>query len=160
MNPISDKPFWGDNSKDFMCFWNKLDPKEKKELLFHLLEGHLSIKLKELAVSGENLVDCDEDGSNLLHHAALSDDLEAVECLLYMGCDVNKKDKWGRTPLHIASASGNLKVLKKLLLHNKKWFERDNNKKTFLHLANPNLKTRIYFYSFWIFIKRVIFFFK
>lgn len=71
-----------------------------------MLEGGTVEKLQYLALQGEDLIDCDETGSNLLHHASISDDPYVIECLLYMGCDSNKKNNSGETPLHIASKFG------------------------------------------------------
>jgi ankyrin repeat protein len=108
-----------------------------------MLEGGTVEKLQSLALSGEDLIDCDEDGSNLLHHASVSDDPTVIKCLLYMGCDINKKNNVGETPLHIASKFGNLKSLKILLEHKKDWREKDKFGKTFIGCAKEGYKGKV-----------------
>lgn len=108
-----------------------------------MLEGGTVEKLKEIALQGEILIDCDETGSNLLHHASISDDPDVIRCLLYIGCDINKKNNSGETPLHIASKFGNLKSLKVLLEHKSNWWEKDKFGKTFIGSAKEGLKAKI-----------------
>lgn len=120
-----------------------------------MLEGGTVEKLQYLALQGEDLIDCDETGSNLLHHASISDDPYVIECLLYMGCDANKKNKSGETPLHIASKFGNLKSLKVLLEHTSNWWEKDNFGKTFLGSAKEGLKFKILMQTTISYLKRL-----
>ena len=143
--------------KDFMLIWNTLSNKEKKYLLFTMLEGGLVSKLHHLARSGVDLIHSYEDGSNLLHHAAFSDNSDVIECLLYIGCDINKQDSFGRTSLHIASSLGNIGTLKRLLINQKTWFIKDKFGNSYLDLAKEGYKLKIYFFSFLIFIKTRIF---
>lgn len=120
-----------------------------------MLEGGTVEKLQSLALSGEDLVDCDEDGSNLLHHASVSDDPTVIKCLLYMGCDINKKNNVGETPLHIASKFGNLKSLKILLEHKKDWREKDKFGKTFIGSAKEGYKRKIILQAVLSFFRRL-----
>lgn len=146
--------------EEFLILWKTLNDNEKKTLLFNMLEGNLVTKLQQLAVQGVDLVHCEEDGTNLLHHAAYSDNSEVIRCLLYVGCEIEKKDERGRTPLHIASANGNLQSLRILLENSKNWFDKDNNGKTFLHLVNENIVLKTYLLTIALFIKKKIFRFK
>lgn len=143
--------------EEFLILWKTLNDNGKKTLLFNMLEGNLVHKLQQLAILGVDLVHCEEDGTNLLHHAAYSDNSEVIQCLLYVGCEVEKKDETGRTPLHIASANGNLHALKILLENSKNWFDKDNFGKTFLHLVNENLVLKTYLLTITLFIKKKIF---
>jgi len=120
-----------------------------------MLEGGTVEKLKYIALQGEDLVDCDETGSNLLHHASISDDPYVIECLLYMGCDINKKNSSGETPLHIASKLGNLKSLKVLLEHTSNYWIKDKFGKTFIGSAKEGLKTKIMWQILISYIKRL-----
>lgn len=156
-DPNSKLVFSNTDVEDFMLVWNTLSTKEKKSLLFSMLEGGLVTKLHHLARSGVDLVHSDEDGSNLLHHAAFSDNSDVIECLLYIGCDISKQDSFGRTPLHIASSHGNIETLKKLLKNQKNWFIKDKLGNTYLDLAKEGYKLKIYLLSFLIFIKTRVF---
>jgi ankyrin repeat protein len=143
--------------EEFLILWKTLNDNEKKTLLFNMLEGNLVSKLHHLAIQGVDLVHCEEDGTNLLHHAAYSDNPEVIQCLLYIGCELEKKDINGRTPLHIASTNGNLHTLKILLENSKSWLVKDNFGKNFLQLANENLVFKIYLLTITLFIKKKIF---
>jgi ankyrin repeat protein len=145
--------------EDFMILWKTLTDKEKKSLLFNMLEGGLVSKLHHLARNGEDLIHSDEDGSNLLHHAAFSDNSDVIECLLYIGCDLNQQDSFGRTPLHIASSHGNMNTMKKLLENQKKWFQKDKLGNTFLSLAKEGYAFKIYILTIITFIKKRMLFF-
>lgn len=143
--------------EEFFNLWKGLNDKERKTLLVNLLEGNIVPKLQQLAISGVDLVDCEEDGTNLLHHASISDDPEVIKCLVYIGCQVDGKDNNGKTPLHIASECGNLQSLKILLESSKCWFIKDKTGKSFLKSANKNNRSKIYLMSALIFIKKKIF---
>lgn len=142
--------------EEFLSLWKGLNDKERKSLLFNMLEGNLVTKLQQLAITGFDLVDCAEDGTNLLHHAAYSNDSNVVKCLIYIGCKPEIKDINGRTPLHIASMNGNLQVLKILLEHSKQWLAKDKDGKTFLHIANRDLILKTYLLTISTYIKKKI----
>lgn len=143
---------------EFLILWKTLNDKEKKTLLFNMLEGDLVNKLHHLARQGVDLVHCEADGTNLLHHAAYSDNSEVIKCLMYIGCEVERKDENGRTPLHIASENGNLHVLKILLENSKHWFTKDKDGNTFLKVANQDLIFKIYLITLSTLIKKFFLF--
>lgn len=55
-------------------------------------------------------------GITALHHAVLSNNLDAVKLLLSYGANVNAQDVHGFSPLHTASACGSLQISSLLLL--------------------------------------------
>lgn len=143
------------DTEDFIFLWKTLSEKEKRTLLFHMLEGGIVNKLQSIALSGEDLIHSDETGSNLLHHAAMSDNPEVITCLLYLGCDIDKKDNNGRTPLHIASSMGNINSLKVILENKNKWRDKDKLGKTYLNVAKEGYKLKIAIHSLIILVKKI-----
>ena len=63
-----------------------------------------------------------------LHFACLSDDTDTIQRLLEKNVDINKKDKRGRTPLHIALFKGNEKAVKLLTSNGASSFKTENLK--------------------------------
>ena len=62
MNDGSSKsPHSKTDVEEFLILWKGLNDKERKTLLFNMLEGNLVPKLQQLAISGVDLVDCEED---------------------------------------------------------------------------------------------------
>jgi len=57
----------------------------------------------------------DFDGTSCLHHAASSDQPETCEFLVKIGCNVNDKDRTGRTPLMDAAEIGSKRVIQVLI---------------------------------------------
>lgn len=57
----------------------------------------------------------DESGRNGLHWAAQEDYYEVCELLLKLKCCTNQIDCSGQTPLYIAAAEGNLRIVKRLI---------------------------------------------
>lgn len=78
-------------------------------------------KAIELMVSDPQIVAIqDDDERTPLHWACLAEDLKMVQTILStpMGCQiVSVADASGWTPVHIASAIGNVDILKALLVH-------------------------------------------
>lgn len=70
-----------------------------------------------------------------LHFAAAYNHLELVEYLLDEGARINAKDKFGRTPLIMASRNGNLAILSKLLYYGADFKISDSSKNTAIHHA-------------------------
>lgn len=52
-----------------------------------------------------------QDGHTALHLAVRRCQVEVVRCLLRHQCNVDKQDRHGNTPLHVASKDGNLPVV-------------------------------------------------
>ena len=50
-----------------------------------------------------NINTCDKDGKNLLHMFAYGNDFRVLQILLVYGCDINKKDKLGNTPIYYSN---------------------------------------------------------
>ncbi len=145
------------NVGEFLNLWKSLNDAKQRTLLFNMLEGDLVEKLHNLAINGVDLVHCDDDGSNLLHHASYSNNSDVIKCLIYLGCEVDKSDAKGMTPLHIASANGNLHSLKILLEHSKRWFIKDKMGKTFVCVADRDSLFKIYILIISTFFKKRIF---
>merc|ERR1719229_237229 len=70
----------------------------------------------------------DFDGTVCLHHAASNDESEMCEFLIAKGCDVNSRDKLGRTPLMDAAEIGSIKVIQVLIANDAEVNALDNEK--------------------------------
>jgi len=145
------------NVGEFLNLWKSLNDAKQRTLLFNMLEGDLVEKLHNLAINGVDLVHCDDDGSNLLHHASYSNNPDVIKCLIYLGCEVDRADAKGMTPLHIASANGNMHSLKILLEHSKRWLIKDKFGKTFIGVAYKDSLFKIYILIISTFLKKRIF---
>lgn len=64
--------------------------------------------------------------------------LEEVKELVAQGADVKVKNKWGKTPLHLATREGQTDVVKLLLAHGVDVNAADNDGWTSLHEASLN----------------------
>jgi len=67
------------------------------------------------------------DGATCLHYAASQSRAEMCDFLIANGCEVNKQDKLGRTPLMDAAEVGCLEVIKVLIEHEADIGLVDNN---------------------------------
>ena len=66
-----------------------------------------------------NVESLDKDLNTPLHVSASSEALESIPLLIAFGADVNRKNKWGETPLIIASKFGHVETVKFLYeIHN------------------------------------------
>jgi ankyrin repeat protein len=145
------------NVCEFLNLWKSLNDAKQRTLLFNMLEGDIVDKLHNLAIQGVDLIHCDKDGSNLLHHAAYSDNPDVIKFLIYLGCEVDGKDDKGMTPIHIASANGNIHSLKILLEHSKHWLIKNKSGKTFIGVAYKDSLLKIYILIISTFFKKRIF---
>jgi len=58
------------------------------------------------------------DGTTCLHHAASNNQSEMCQLLIRYGCNVNQRDKLGRTALMDAAEIGSVKVIEVLVKNN------------------------------------------
>lgn len=94
--------------------------------------------LLKLGASTDGQRRCDR--MNALHLAALSGHIGAMNALLEYGADVNGKDRYGRTPLHIAAKCGYVDVVSLLIdEYNADPDVRDRSGSTALHVAASHL---------------------
>ena len=63
----------------------------------------------------ETTPDKSEESDNLIYHAVRERNIELVKQHLADGKDVNAKNKWGRTPLHLSVGIGDKKIVELLI---------------------------------------------
>ncbi|KAG9758549.1 purine and uridine phosphorylase, partial [Aureobasidium melanogenum] len=66
-------------------------------------------------VTAELVAKKDEEGRNILHHAAICGSEAVVQRCLDLGADVHARDHVGKTALHLAAESGNAAVIQMLV---------------------------------------------
>lgn len=89
--------------------------------------------LQEKGVMIENIMDNIE--RNALFYVVQSVDVTGVERFLRCGCDINKADKNGFTPLHVAANLDDTAVVATLLKNNASLVEKNNEGRNPLQLA-------------------------
>lgn len=70
-----------------------------------------------------------------LEKAVLLGNLPLIRSLIKNGCDIERKDKYGRTVIYDAIVKGFQDIVLKLCLANVNVNKQDNNGKTPLHFA-------------------------
>ena len=93
-----------------------------------------------MSTTKSNVNACDDKGTTALHVSAMSGHLECVKYLLRRNADINKKDLYQLTPLHVAGGHGRTIVVEELFSSTRKVFcnERDIWGYTPLHRAVIN----------------------
>ncbi len=76
-------------------------------ILWKMLEGNAftAMEMTTVLMLGADVNDCTEDGSTLLHRAAISKNSVAVKLLLVSGAEVDKQNNNGTTALRAAASS-------------------------------------------------------
>ncbi|XP_058797501.1 ankyrin repeat domain-containing protein 50-like [Phymastichus coffea] len=74
-------------------------------------------KMKDEAADTEHLVDRLLDADCSLIRAAYLNDTRVIQCMLRRGLDVNSRDPWNRTALHVACQINEIKLVKFLVEH-------------------------------------------
>lgn len=93
-----------------------------------------------LSTTKGNVNACDDKGTTALHVSAMSGHVECVRYLLQRNADLNKKDLYQLTPLHVAAGHGRTGAVQELFNAKRKVFcnERDIWGYTPLHRAVIN----------------------
>ena len=81
-------------------------------ILFWIVEK-CDAETLELTITDQNIMD--EDGAGMLHHAAASNNVEAIEFLIKRGYNVNKINNRGYTPIQYAIKNENIEAIEALL---------------------------------------------
>ena len=116
-------------------------PNDKRELPLHIASCRLQPELVKMLATTDNAQKCTDNGDTPLHIACQCIDLNAVDLLMNLNCDLNIPNKQGDTPLHIAVAKS-LTLVKKLVAstdmsHISKYVTSkvNENGDTLLHIA-------------------------
>ena len=90
-----------------------------------------------------NVKAADKDGTTLLHIAAHNRDLAAVKYCVSKGANVNATNKWGSTPLHFATKTGDgaIEIIKFLVSKNADVHSKNNEGNTPLDIARAESAT-------------------
>lgn len=93
-----------------------------------------------MSTTKSNVNACDDKGTTALHVSAMSGHLECVKYLLRRNADINKKDLYQLTPMHVAGGHGRTIIVEELFNSRRKVFcnERDIWGYTPLHRAVIN----------------------
>nr|XP_033785199.1 ankyrin repeat and death domain-containing protein 1B isoform X3 [Geotrypetes seraphini] len=98
-----------------------------------------------LIKAGVNQKATNEDGMNVLHFAAQNNKGDIVNYLLQdlHLMDLNKCDKKGKKPFHLAAENGHIQTVKNLISLKLFTLERDKEGNTALHLAAKNGRNEV-----------------
>jgi len=102
----------------------------------------------ELLLSlGADVLVRDRYGNSVVHHAALMDQLELIDSLLFAGADVDGANNRGQTPLHLATEAGSFEACRLFLDRGASLDLPDDAGNTPLHIAaeQGNLELCEYF---------------
>lgn len=115
-------------------------PTSDNELIQACEQGD-SIAIKRLLLRGIDLhtrfMKDQYCGLTAIHVATTFGNVNVIEALLGYGCRVEEEETWGkRRPLHFAARSGNIFVVKLLLLHNAQVDAKSRNGIQPIHLAS------------------------
>lgn len=120
------RKFMPDNLRD------KLD-----NLIFKISGSGTPLQIFGLVWAGANLKIQDEYKNNLLHNCVLNNcNLQTLELLLHFNIPkINKKNAWENTPLHLASAIGDIDKATLLLNYNANLYLQNNSGLTPIEIA-------------------------
>ncbi|ELU17381.1 hypothetical protein CAPTEDRAFT_99946, partial [Capitella teleta] len=94
--------------------YNQLHPRISQRKYLH---KHYADFMKAVLEKGFNVIEKDQHGASVVHYAAGTDMITALQLLLDQGYPglVNQEDKFGSTPLHYAAFANNTDAVKCLL---------------------------------------------
>lgn len=115
---------------------NSTDKEKKTPLHLAALGGHLNT-VKSLLAKKSQFGAKDMDGCTAMHYSAAGGNIKIVKALLVAGKNKNINDKniWRKTPLHLATENGHSDLMHILLSNGSAINALDNNKDTPLHCA-------------------------
>ncbi|XP_027027080.2 CARD- and ANK-domain containing inflammasome adapter protein [Tachysurus fulvidraco] len=115
---------------------NAAEKERKTPLHLAAMAGHVQT-VSTLLTAKAKVAAKDMDGCTALHYAAKKGHIRVVAALLTSGKNknVNERNAWRRTPLHLAAEHGQEHVVRLLLERQAKINAIDNNKDTPLHYA-------------------------
>ena len=124
-------------------FYDDIEPTRHTELSLHEILAEKPLTTREqiaemrwLLKRGANPNSVNDDGQALLHVTAKSNGLTGIALLLMdHGADVMPRDRYHRTPLHVAAVNKNVGGMRRLLERGADIEARDNREKTPLHYA-------------------------
>ncbi len=138
-----------DPRKSVACLCRRMGNTKSKPV--HQRSGDREIFLRSLrdgdvtmttlmSTTKSNVNACDDKGTTALHVSAMSGHIACVKYLLGRNADINKKDLYQLTPLHVAGGHGRTVVVDELFSSRRKLFcnERDIWGYTPLHRAVIN----------------------
>ena len=86
------------SSRALLIYFAKMAKKTNKEKVDYKF-------LSSLISSGAHINVCDKHGQTVMHEVARNWNIDVAKFFIVNGVDMNRADKWGRTPLHL-SCSG------------------------------------------------------
>jgi ankyrin repeat protein len=120
---------WKENPEEMKRVMAEIEAKEKAKKEKPKVETHKRVSF-DPKLSQELIKEMNQSANDI--------DMSRIQILIEMGADVNAKDKnkWGHTPLHIASRDNHIEIAKLLIERGADVKAKDNDGWTPLHWAS------------------------